>query len=122
MGARRDRIARPTSIIHTAQPRGTSTLRTSKPSSVMNTDPMISTATNALTKTSDQRCMPARTTSTLATTSQRALALGAEVTRAARSAGAASNIAGTANTSATAAERIAARSAAATAQQVESDG
>jgi len=64
--------------------------------------------------------MPARATSTLATTSQSALALGAEVTRAARSAGAVSTTAGAAKTIPTAVQRPAARRAAATAHQLES--
>ena len=54
-GDNRDRSARPRSIIHTAQPNGTSTFRTSKPLSSMKTEPTMRTATNALTKTSDQR-------------------------------------------------------------------
>src|SRR6185436_14690038 len=79
-GNRRERCARPMSTSHTAQPSGTSTLRISNPLSSINTDPMMRTATNVATTTSDQPCMPARTTSTLATTSQSALAVGAELT------------------------------------------
>src|SRR5688572_30656691 len=85
----------------------------------MNADPMMSTATNVLTKTSDQRCMPARTTSTLATTSQSALELGADVIRAANAAGAVSSIAGKANSRPTAVHRTAGSVAAAMAHQLE---
>src|SRR3989442_2129283 len=116
----RTRWTRATSIIHTVQPSGTSTFRISKPLSSMRTDPTMSTATNAATTTSDQRCIPARTTSTLATTIQSALALGAELTKASTTEGAFGARAGAANSTPAAPQVPAARSAAATAHQLES--
>src|SRR6185295_8192676 len=119
-GVRRELCARPTSTIHTAQPSGTSTLRMSKPLSSIKTEPMMRTATKVATTTSDQRCMPARTTSTLATTSQSALALGAELTKASTNVVVVASSAGTAKSTPAAVHRTAARSAAATAHQLES--
>src|SRR5439155_18827327 len=116
----RTRCARPASIIHTAQPNGTSTFRISNPLSSMRTDPTMRTATNAATTTSDQRCIPARATSTLATTIQSALALGAELTMASTMEGAFGVSAGAANSRPAAPQVPAARSAAATAHQLES--